>query len=152
MDININVRLQQYKQTSTSSSRSISNKKGRTRASARTDKVDSDSFLNITSKNKLGSILGLKTLGMATAVMVAGKVANTANTVQGMVTNNRFRQKRQSDLIRTATNPVGFFAGAYKKGLVNQYDVFRENEQRDYRRQMAGMYLPFRNGNQGSTL
>lgn len=150
MDININVRLQQYKAKATSSKDSVNRKKKNT-SSAKWQKFMGGA--NKAETKSLSSIASsfMPAIKISSSIIALSKIANAGIQISGTVTNNRFRQKRQQQTMRALTRPDKFLKTSAVSYFERNFDIMRQNEQIDYRRRMAGMYLPFRQGDNGIT-
>jgi len=95
---------------------------------------------------------GLAALGVAVALRTTAKALNTTNRVVGTVTGNRFGETRRGDIISAAFNPIGMINRIAKTSFRKSYETDRANQRIDYNRELAGMTLPYRNGNAGITL
>ena len=162
-DININVRLQQYKGTPTSSGNSIVNKSERTspaksrksRALGKNTGVmkTKSAFQQNTVVSQMGMKKGgLTSVAILAAMKTAGKVLNTYSRVQGNVTGNRFRETRKQTFARTLGSPFDTIRDIAQMNYKRYFELTREFERLDYKREMAGMSLPYRHGNTGMSL
>lgn len=91
-------------------------------------------------------------VGVVAAVRATNKAANGVNRVVGTVTGNRFGESRRADIIKGSFNPIRMLTQTTKTYFEKSYETDRANERIDYNRELAGMTLPYRNGNAGITL
>jgi len=162
-DININVRLQQYKGTPTSSGNSIVNKSERT-SPAKSRKARASGKNTGVMKTKsafqqnMGTLQtgmkkgGLTSMTILAAMKATGKILNTYSRVQGNVTGNRFRETRKQTFARTLGNPFQTVRDIVQMNYERYFELNREFERLDYKREIAGMSLPYRHGNTGMSL
>lgn len=154
MDININVRMQKYTGTATSANKSVTDKQSKTSPAKKSEAVSTK-----TGKDKLAmnasEFISKKFIPAAKAaisVVAAAKAINTINRIEGSISGNRFRERRRSDFLRTATRPLSTVSTIVSTSFDRYFEMNREMEQMQYRRGLAGLSLPFREGNSGITL
>lgn len=138
----IDIRLTHFIQNKkTSSSTSIKNKKSNTGT-----KRSIDTGMNVVDSygGAKKAINMIKPFVVASAV-VAGtsKIVNATNRAIGTVTNNRYREQRANDIMSAVTNPVNFGKDVLQYAVNRHFEVLRENERIDYRRELSGNSLPY---------
>jgi hypothetical protein len=164
MDININVRaVNGTKQTNTSTTKQVANKENNSPTAKTSNPKKTawqnwgSSISNPANKSMSGSGLGL--LKKATPLLISAialrqvsKSLNTGNRIIGTITGNRFAETRRADFIGAVTDPIGLISRIASTTFQKNYEVLRDNERIDYKRELAGMSLPYRNGDNGITL
>jgi len=154
MDININVRaVNETRTTNTSTDKSATNKqfKSPKAKSNNAKSTGSMKLKNFANPQKLLKT-GLTAIGIAAAVRATAKLLNDSNRIVGTVTGNRFGESRRADMIKMGSNPFGMMTQITKTYFKKSYETDRANQRIDYNRELAGMTLPYRNGNAGITL
>lgn len=164
MDININVRaVSGNKGTNTSVDKQIANKitqapKSKTGNPRKTGKDKMvGAYTNPPYKTMSNGSLGL--LKKATPIIIGAivlrslsKSVNSTNRIIGTITGNRFAESRRADFISAASNPIGLVSKIASTTFQKNFEVQRDNERIDYKRELAGMSLPYREGDFGITL
>ena len=146
MDININVRLQKFRESATSASGSVK-RKNKSLNTIKTESIPAETGL---AKIANGNI-GLMSAGALT-LMATSKMLHTANRLEGSITGDRFQERRRSDMLKTATNPAGMLRSIITTQITKHYDTTRELERTEYRRQLSGLVMPFRDTDPGLRL
>lgn len=151
VDYVIDVRLNFFtKGKQTSSSTSIKNKKNKTGTKRNIDNGSSIADYTGGAKKALSMI---KPFIVAGAVIAgASKTVNTANRAVGMITNNRYREQRISDMSSAMFNPIGFGKDAFQYALNRHFEVMRDNQRIDYNRELSGNTLPYMSKSGGVTI
>ena len=144
MDININVRMQKFAESATSAEGSV---KRKTSPRKKTQSVNTDTGLTSILEGQLRTFAK-----GALSIVAMGKLATTLNRIEGSITGNRFQERRRSDTIRTITNPGGMLRNVVNTSIEKHYETIREFERADYRRQLSGLVMPFRDTDPGMRL
>ena len=154
MDINMNLRAVNQSSTgNTSSSTSVAKKRSRSPKAKTTNSKSTGSLKlkDFTSTNRI--LKKIIPAASAVGVVVAvNKTLNTTNRIVGTITGNRFGEARRRDTIKGTLNPIGMMKQITTTYFQKTYETDRANQRIDYNRELAGMTMPYRNGNAGITL
>lgn len=151
-NISITVRLKQYEGKNTSSKKTIS-KKNRNTSSGNSIASESggssiDGALGGASRLLKGKGMAGKFGLVGASVVATSKAVGIAGDISGTVTDDKFMTKNIKDMSTFMLNPAKALPAMFNRF----FDLQRELEKVDIKRQRTNTYLPYRHGDAGVTL